>query len=124
MRLPGRVELADGLVGGALSFLGGLVAGTVAYLAMFRGTGVDVGTVVLGFALALAVLGFLAEFVRCWITGPRFGPLVAALGRVFAGESGAGPDAPANRARRMILAGAVGALVVTAIWIVKALFGL
>ena len=113
MRLPGRAELADGLVGGSLSFVGGVVAGTVAYIASLRAYGVDYWTAALGFGAVLAVFGFLAEFVRCWIAGPRFGAVVASVRRAVAPQPGA---ARGNRAQRMLLAGLTAIGVLLVIW--------
>ncbi len=123
MRVPGRAEIADGLIGGSLSFLGGVVAGSIAYLATLRDADVGFWTVALGFGGVLALFGFVAEFVRCWISGPRFGLVLAYLKRTFAGQAGAGPSGPTSRSRRMVVAGVTAALVVTVFWIVRGLAG-
>ncbi|WP_075221076.1 hypothetical protein [Acuticoccus yangtzensis] len=123
MRLPGRAELADGLVGAALSFSGGVVAGAIAYVVAFRGADVGVWTLALGFGVVLALFGFVAEFVRCWIAGPRFGPVVAALGRALRGDTAGGPAGPTSRSQRMMLAAATAMVVVMAIWGIGAVTG-
>lgn len=123
MRLPGRAEVADGLVGGSLSFVGGLVAGAIAYVVVFREAGAQFGATVLASGAALAIFGFLAEFVRCWIAGPRFGAIIAAFRRFLSPQGEGRPIGPAGRARRMVVAGVTAAVVVTLIWGVKALLG-